>query len=184
MQCLRALGNWRCWEVSERERESKWESATTAWIEKLRLQVLQSDEDEDSCCILQFFVAVLVLHLLSLRSLFLLAPHRVRELSHSLFVSNFMFIFIFWSVAFFLRQVVFSGSLHAFLCFFIWGFFLLAAYHLLHPFSLGLWECYCNLDSGTAGFFNVVLLGFISWYIFEVVILVFSLLCLWIQRSK
>jgi hypothetical protein len=35
-----------------------------------------------------------------------------------------------------------------------------------------------------AGFFNVVLLGFISWYIFEVVNLFFSLLCLWIQRSK
>ncbi len=53
------------------------ENATTAWKEKLRLQV---DEDEDSCCILQFVFAVLVLHLLSLRSLFLLAPHRVREL--------------------------------------------------------------------------------------------------------
>jgi hypothetical protein len=99
------------------------------------LQVLQSDEDEDSCCILQFVVAVLVLHLLSLRSLFLLAPHRVRELSHSLFLSNFMFIFIFSSLAFFLRQVVFSGSLPAFFCFFIW-FLFLAAYHLLF-----LWDC-------------------------------------------
>jgi hypothetical protein len=56
------------------------------------LQVLQSDEDEDSCCILQFVVAVLVLHLLSLRSLFLLAPHRVRELST---LSSFQILYLF-----------------------------------------------------------------------------------------
>jgi len=67
-----------------------------------------------SCNLFLLFLFFIFCHLDLCSSLRLIG---LGNSSHSHFVSNFMFIVIFWSLAFFFRQVVFSGSLPAFFFF-------------------------------------------------------------------
>ncbi len=109
---------------------------------------------------------------------------RLIGLGNSLTLSSFQKICLFSYFEVLLFFFATSSFLWLPTCFLLFLYLVCFISCIPSPFSLGLWECYCNLESGMAGFLNLVLLGFISWYIFEVVTFFFSLLCLWIQRSK